>query len=54
MALVDNDIMVLGNASMDMYDKCGRFGTTKEVMDNMDKVTKHSIHLNKYKAWAFL
>ena len=39
MALVDNDIMVLGNASMDMNDKGGRFGTTKEVLDNMDRVT---------------
>ena len=33
MALVDNDMTVLGNASMDMYAKCGMFGTAKEVLN---------------------
>ena len=29
---MDNDMMVLGNASMDMYAKCDMFGTNKEVI----------------------
>ena len=55
MALVDNDVMVFGNASMDMYAKCGMFGTTKEVVEKFvfqDVNSLECTHYNICPAWT--
>ena len=55
MALVDNDMMVLGNASMDMYAKCGMFGTAKEVLEKFvfqDVNSLECTHYNICPAWT--
>ena len=48
MALVDNDMMVLGNASMDMYAKCDMFGTAKEVLEKFVFQDVNSLECTHY------